>query len=236
MAARSGLKVGDRVSASKRVNFDGAPGVWRAIQTKPSCEMRVVEALKLYKLDAYTPEETIARVHHGRTTPRNRPLIRGYVFACLPIEAEYLVHEVDGAVQLVRHVGVTAVVDPAFVARMRRYQDEGRFDHTPAGLERDRREAALRRRQARRGRPVRPAQPRREVGDEVSVAEGPFAGLVGKIARISAGRRAEVVLRMLQANCRITFDLAALEVVAAPQPLVTLDDSRELAPHPANAA
>jgi hypothetical protein len=48
------------------------------------------------------------------------------------------------------------------------------------------------------------------VGQAIRILHGPFANLIGELARIDAGRRVQVLLRLLGGDVRVGIDRQAL--------------------------
>ncbi|HTK34564.1 MAG TPA: transcription termination/antitermination NusG family protein [Caulobacteraceae bacterium] len=147
---------------------------WRAIQTRPAAEARVVEALKQHHVDAYVPTETFWRRHMGRKHKQTRPLIRGYVFADLPDDLLHLVHEVDGATRMVTLNGAPVRIDPQFVAELRQAEGAGQYDKT---LQDGQRKPLVK-------------------GGRARITGGQFSGWIGAVLRVDGERRVRLLISM----------------------------------------
>jgi transcription elongation factor/antiterminator RfaH len=53
------------------------------------------------------------------------------------------------------------------------------------------------------------------VGQRIQIRDGPFANFVGQLARVDGGRRAQVLLRLLGSDVRVSIDRQALMAAVA---------------------
>lgn len=181
---------------------------WLLVQTRPALELTVARAIRLHRpeADVYVPLETVWRRTPRRKTAHSRPLIRGYVFAVLDDADLPLMHEIAGVVSFIRAAQQEAPTRPnpsgaerrpvltaaGFIERLRAAEAAGRFDKT-------------------RSERLAKGQ-RRKVGDRVRITEGPMAGFLAVVDKLTSDQRARVILALWQRP--VIMPLALLELAA----------------------
>ncbi len=131
--------------------------------------------------------------HAGRMQIVSRPLFRRYLFVGLPSGREPFaeVRKTWGVERLVTNVDKPVRIPAGAIEAIRSAELDGAFDATKPKPE-----------------------PRFKPGDQVQATEGPFCDMVAEIVALPTDRRAEVLLRMLGQQVRVTMPLAILKNVA----------------------
>lgn len=160
---------------------------WYAVRTATRREHKTLASVReLFReqgwgagsADAYLPCETRWRRHANTKTPKDVPLLAGYLFVWLSPSELWRVEETYGVYRVLDHARedgrrVPSRIPEEFVDELRLAQAEGKFDRTRAkGLKIDK-------------------------GDKVRVTTGPFQGWVGEIAAMKGGDRVTVLLSMI---------------------------------------
>jgi transcriptional antiterminator NusG len=140
---------------------------WYVIQVRPGAEKKVAEGLEEHKLEVSVPMERFWIRNAYRKLKRERPVIRGYVFAILSDATLALLHDIDGAQRAI------GIIPPAFIIEMQDAEKSGAFDRTRPRARREYRK-----------------------GQKVRVTEGPYAGYIGEIAKLKGDKRAQIILAM----------------------------------------
>lgn len=168
--------------------------IWYAITTTPSGEHRVRKALLENGVNAYYPVEKLWRVTPRKRTTLERPLARGYVFAQTDDHASLvaMTHDIAEAVRVFGFKRSGPEIE-RFIIELQADEAAGAFDATVA---RD-----------RSGKIKRALEP----GDQIKVSAGPFFGFGGKLLKLSANRRATIILQMLGGEVTMSIDTLKLE-------------------------
>lgn len=162
---------------------------WFAVQVRVAAETKVAETLTGYGFPTYVPIEKFTRrdIRKRRVT-HERPLIRGYVFANMPEGALPILHDIDGANGVVSNNGEPVAVNPWQLFRVWCAEQSGEFDKTS------------------KPNPF-------SVGQRAKLTAGPFAGHIGRIAKLKPQRRAQLILALFGRPTSATARLDDLEPV-----------------------
>jgi transcriptional antiterminator RfaH len=166
---------------------------WYAIHSKSMAERLAADALTRKGFETYLPMSTLRVRHARRTQIVSRPLFRRYLFVGLPAGREPFaeVRKTWGVEWLVTNVDKPVRIAASAIEAIRAAETDGAFDATKPKPE-----------------------ARFKPGDQVQATEGPFCDLVAEIVSLPTDRRAEVLLRMLGQQVRVTMPLAMLRNVA----------------------
>jgi transcriptional antiterminator RfaH len=167
--------------------------LWYLLRTEPRQERRAVASLTELRLETYLPLETVWRKINRVSGPYGRALFAGYLFARLPDRLFYAAVNADGvrgAVYLSTANGdrTPCVIAPQLVEEIRAAEARGDFDLTKP----------------------EPLPPPLEVGDQVRVSAGHFAGKLAAIAELRAHERVALLIN----SKLIEVDVEILERVA----------------------
>lgn len=161
---------------------------WHVVRTNVNCESRARKGIESLRFEVYMPVEH-KWVRHMRKRERvARPLFARYLFVHFDAANEHwypirFTHGVESILTSDRHV--PAQVPDAWITEFRRAEVAGMFDRTGE-------RTAF------------------GPGDKVRVAEGPFAGLIGEVARADDRHRVEILLALLHRAVPVTVSAAAL--------------------------
>lgn len=176
---------------------------WMVAFTSPAAEQLAERALTAAGYRAYLPmRREVLRGHNlRRSQVRLRPLFQGYVFAlddglgpgaasCAK-GVEYLL---PGAAQLPH------LISPESIEAIRTAEHAGMFDDPLPRLP---------------GRPARKEPSQFRPGDRVTVEEGPFHGLIGRIVQADDIERVVVLMSLLGRETTVQTADRTLEKISA---------------------
>ena len=144
---------------------------WHTIRAKPNAEARVFIGLMAARLEACMPVEMLRTTHRGEQGLTWRPLFPRYLFARFDPSIDLArVNALDGITNVLRPGGHFAPIPEAAILALQQAQLAGIFDRTITHT------AALRH------------------GDTVRITEGPFAGLIARVAAAKAKYRITILL------------------------------------------
>jgi transcriptional antiterminator NusG len=165
---------------------------WFILLTEPQREVTAIAGLVARRIKAYGPVERRRMVKRGRKIEVERPLFPGYVFARMieGVDDFGLPKRVSGVRDYLRFSGVPcAIPSPLIEAIEQKEQSE---------LERFQRrlDAAS-----------------FQVGEQVRVADGPFASFAAQVFKLDPKGRIQALVDLFGRKVPITFDGAQLEKV-----------------------
>lgn len=163
---------------------------WYVVATLPSAEELACRTIGRLGIDTYLPS-VIVEVRHGRRVCRvRRPAFRSYVFASFGLDDPRWP-------EIARCYGVSRLLTLADSRRL----------GIPAALPMGLVEAM----QARGPIAVDSQKaPQYQKGDAVQVVEGPFSGLLGRIARLDSRGRCVLLLRILGGEIKVRAEVAQI--------------------------
>lgn len=166
---------------------------WYCVHSKPRAESLAVEHLQRQGYECFLPRivRRVASLRAGGSRRRTiEPLFPRYLFVQADPNVQSLaaIRSTRGALGLVRFAGEPARVTDDLIARLRR-------DADPQGV-------------------IVLAAPEFHPGDEVSIVDGPFAGLRGVYAQRQGQFRVMVLLRMLGGEQSVLLDADSLQAAA----------------------
>jgi len=173
------------------------PG-WYVAQVEPRGEADVCKDIRAeLSLETYCPVERLRAQRRGRKVEQIiRPLIPGYVFVAFDRlrPGWQAIERVDGVVSLLGNGDIPSRVPTAWVEATRRAEAYGVFDRTrtaPNGF---------------------------KVGDQVRLADGPFAGhhaliqeFIAKLKSATARKRAKVLVSFMGRMTALDLPIESLE-------------------------
>lgn len=148
----------------------------------------------------FVPAERVWTIKRGRRVQACKPLFEGYIFPRVdPYREDWSrLRNIDGVIDVLGaprdREGVPSHLPSAWIEAMRHAQNTGAFDRTktePDGY---------------------------EIGEQVRISEGPFAGLnaeiqafVAKMRSATASKRAKLLVQFLGRMTSMEMDVTALE-------------------------
>lgn len=158
---------------------------WYAVQTRLHAEPTALRNLRAQGFDVYLPRYRKRRRHARRTEIVPAPLFPGYMFVALDLDAQRwrAVHSTVGVRRLVCSGERPCPVPDGIVEDLQARETEGFIVLDDP----------------------RP-------GDRLTVLDGPFAGLAGRLVGLTDNERVTVLLNLMgrQINVTMSYDLVAL--------------------------
>ncbi len=192
-----------------RTDKDGlaSAGGWFVIRTNPRCEMLAFDGLERAGFEPWMP---MGRRHVRRRYTKSRrtvlrPVLTGYVFARVPMEARAWgrlckVNGVRQALGLEDRAGGVKPLPLAEVERYQRFSESGVFDEKRA--------------RAHWRRDVSLSAEVYRAGERVTVKDGPYAGMEVEFGGYTGRQSARILVRVFGALRPVEIDPAALCGVA----------------------
>jgi transcriptional antiterminator RfaH len=169
---------------------EAGPRPWYVVATMPNAEDTACRTIKRLGFETFSPSVLVDVAHARKMRRVERPAFRSYVFASFALTHPHWP-------EIGRCFGVSRILTLA---------DSGRFG-IPAPLPAGFIEAM----QARGPILVeKPKGPRFQKGEVVRVGDGPFAGVLGKIARLDSRGRCVLLLRILGGEIKAQFEVAQI--------------------------
>ncbi|AOL93025.1 transcription termination/antitermination protein NusG [Porphyrobacter sp. LM 6] len=158
---------------------------WFAVQAKPNAAHIAERNLVRQGFDVFLPLERYALRRGRNLVSASRPYFAGYMFVGFdPQHAPWrVIRSTYGVARLVSFGGSPAPVAPELVTELMRMCDED-------GIMRPRLDA--------------------RTGDRVMVADGPFAGFVGRLDAVGPNERAWLLLDIMGKATRVSIAVADL--------------------------
>lgn len=181
------------------VSYSGP--LWHVAMVESGADFDVAEDIHdTLGFSVFVPAERVWTVRRGRRVQDARPMFQGYVFPRVdPYREDWQrILDVDGVIDVLGRPrdgeGRPSHVPTIWVEAMRHAQDTGAFDRTkiePDGY---------------------------EIGEQVRISDGPFAGLnaeiqafVAKMRSATASKRAKLLVQFLGRMTSMEMDVTALE-------------------------
>lgn len=164
---------------------------WRLLYVRPGAEKKVMSALQEIRydygapLEVYMPVERVWRGLGPRRCEYDRPLIRSILFANVPDSLLPLATHAAGVHRLVLANMADTLKLTAFIGELRAKEAEGVWDRT--------------------------AKKPLKVGQNVRVASGKWAGLLGQIAGLDGARRVHLITSLFGRAGKMTIEAERLE-------------------------
>ena len=164
---------------------------WYVIRTKPRQELRALVNLKNQDICAYLPQLTLQKVRRGKRTAVTEPLFPGYIFAQLDDYAGrfHKVRSTFGVQRLLMFGEQPATVPDALIDELKQLAGATTTISTAEH------------------------QSSVQVGDQVEITAGPFAGFVAQIIGLDGDSRCVVLLDWLQREVRAAFSYQELKKI-----------------------
>ena len=162
-----------------------SPASWFLAQFKPNCHHIAKRNLTRQGFQCFLPQEEVTRRRNNRFTRQLRPLFPGYVFVALDkvTGGWQAINSTYGITRLVSFGGDPAEVPSELISALR-----DRCDESGTIL------------------PPRYFQP----GDAVTLANGPFADLAGRVELVAPDRRIWVLIDLMGRQTRVAVSEDAL--------------------------
>lgn len=162
-----------------------AAGAWFAAQAKPNAAHIAARNLSRQGFDVFLPLERYTSRRGRMLRPALRPYFAGYLFVGFnPDTAPWqAIRSTYGVSRLVSFGASPRPVDPALVSQLMRVCDEEGVMRPHLGL---------------------------VAGDAVTVAEGPLAGVVGRLDAMAPKDRAWLLLEIMGKSTRVSMPIAGL--------------------------
>jgi len=164
---------------------------WYVIRTKPRQEQRALVNLENQDITAYLPQLTLQKVRRGKRVPVTEPLFPGYVFAQLDDYAGrfHKIRSTFGVQKMLTFGEQPATVPDALIDELKQ------LEHDPVTQNTAEHQSSV------------------QVGDQVEIASGPFAGFVAKIIELDGDSRCIVLLDWLQKDVQATFSYTEMKKI-----------------------
>lgn len=165
--------------------------IWYAVYTKPREEERAFENLCNQHFDALLPLMRSKRRVAGKSRQVVQAMFPRYLFVALEAGTDNFskIRSTRGCVDLVKFGGLPATVPTEFVDELKAFQ--GQFQDQIIDLS--------------------ATEPKVGLGQQVSVMEGPFQGLMGEVCDLKANDRVVVLLELLGGKRKVEFKLEDIE-------------------------
>ncbi|WP_411359042.1 transcription/translation regulatory transformer protein RfaH [Pseudidiomarina salilacus] len=162
------------------------PHSWYLVQTKPKQELRARANLENQALEVALPMLNLERIRRGKRTPVTEPMFPGYIFVKAGDYSQnfHRIRSTFGVSKIVKFGDAPARISDALVAQMLAVDDQS------PGVQEAMRQAAP------------------QIGDQVEIVEGPFAGLFAEIIKLDGPSRCIVLLDFLHKQIRAEFELS----------------------------
>lgn len=157
---------------------------WKVLFVKPRTEKKVGEYCKLYGIDFYLPMREQTRVVQRRKTVVSMPLFSGYVFVRLLPSQKLQLQQTN---LLVR------ILEPSNPRKMLR-------------------DLVMVRRALRANPTLTPAKPLTK-GRLVRIISGPFQGIEGRVARLTAKMKIVLNIEMIGQATAVEIESSIIEVL-----------------------
>lgn len=159
--------------------------LWLVMYTKPQQEIKLAERLSTLGFEVYCPTQSTIKQWSDRKKKVVEPLFKSYLFIKIkPSERQLIVH-VPGFVAYVFWLGQPAVVRDDEIDGIKRFLD---FSHHASIV-----------------------QNNLQIGQKVSVIEGPFAKQTGQVLRIKKNR---ITLLIYSLGLQVQADLLPQHISA----------------------
>ncbi|SFR44987.1 transcriptional antiterminator RfaH [Pseudidiomarina maritima] len=164
---------------------------WYVIRTKPRQEQRALVNLENQDIAAYLPQITVGKVRRGKRVPVTEALFPGYIFAQLDDFAGrfHKIRSTFGVQKLLMFGDKPATIPDALIEELKT------LEHDPIT-------------QATAEHQSSP-----QVGDQVEIASGPFAGFIAKIIDLEGDSRCIVLLDWLQKDVQASFSYTEVKKI-----------------------
>lgn len=182
------------------ISYRSGPG-WIVAYVEGRTEPSVCHDIKALGHEAYLPAERVWGVKRGQRVEVSRPYFPGYVFASCDLQRDewQRICDVDGVIDVLRNNDIPSRVPTAWIEALRYAEQVGELDRTKATPDYF------------------------HVGENVFVADGPFAGhraiiqkFISKIREVRSlppGRRARILIDFLGRQTEVELPVVALERV-----------------------
>jgi len=171
---------GSRQAEAEGRPLDDANRRWFVVHTQPKSEMRAVPNLERQGYHTFCPCMRHTVRHARKSTPVMVPLFPGYVFVQLDVSADQWrsINGTRGVIRLITN-GETPVAVPVGIVEdlQRRISPDGAMDWTTS----------------------------LKIGDQVKIAEGPFAAFIGTLQKLDASGRVRVLLDLLGRSVSVSL-------------------------------
>lgn len=185
---------------NERVSFSGI--LWHVVYVEPQHERKVIDDIvEDLGFEAYAPMEKRMILKRGRRVEDNRPLFARYIFAGVdPYKQGWQeILDVDGVVDVLGRPPMDIAMLPScipgsWVRALQRAEAAGDFDRTMNNASQF------------------------NVGEKVTVSEGPFVGMeaviqefIAKLKSSTAKKRAKVLMAFMGRMSAVEVDITTLE-------------------------
>jgi transcriptional antiterminator RfaH len=162
---------------------------WYVVHTQPSAEDRAIARLETQGYHVFCPRLRKLVRHARKSTSKYVPLFPGYLFLRLDTSRDRWrsVNGTRGVVRLLTQGDIPQAVPPGVVEYLQSHVDvDGTLDRTPSF----------------------------SAGQQVRIAEGPFADFVGTLQRLNGTDRVQVLINLLGRSVSATLRCEALAPAA----------------------
>ena len=159
---------------------------WYALYTRPRFEKKVEIQLSEREIETYLPLQTVVRQWSDRKKKIQEPIFRGYIF--VHVEPQHRIESlrVDGVVRMIGFAGKPSIIPDDQIDAIQRLLDKN------AKIE---------------------ACDFFAVGDPVEVAQGPFAGIKGKLIEKRGMRRFVINIDAIKQSIFVEIDPGLLKKI-----------------------
>ena len=160
---------------------------WAVIRTKPNCERLAIDNLKRQDFTYYQPLILEKRIKKQKLVSVEVPLFPCYLFVQIGSQWRSL-NYTYGVASVVSVGSVPAILSDDIIQGLRKREHNGYIQLPKAKLF--------------------------QVGDTVSIKDGPFQGQKGLVERMNGSERQKVLLALLDSRLRVLIDDSSLEAAA----------------------
>ncbi|CAK0778251.1 transcriptional antiterminator RfaH [uncultured Gammaproteobacteria bacterium] len=160
---------------------------WYVVHTHPNAENKVIVNLRRQGFDPYLPLFRKRRSHAGKVDEVLRPLFPRYLFVAIDLATQRwrAILSTFGVVGLLRHGDVPTAVPRGVVDEIRNHERRGDYCESAVRV-------------------------RMQLGQQVRVANGAFANMVGRFQGMDDAERVTLLLEMMGGEVRVRVPLAAV--------------------------